>query len=566
MKKLVTVAAVMAALMAPGLVCGGILTGGGVPDPNYQVGGTNVMRLWLKADAINTNAGSGEGRIAGGTTFVTNWLDQSSWTNDATQETDANQPYYVANALGTHPAVRFTVGSLTHLKADAVAPYVDEQITVFLVARVVNIPTEAPWGGIVLAAADTGSAARNEVCWPSFWLSPTPMYWGIVGNVEANGSVNFIGHHITTANWHNAFFAWDTVTDEAAAGVDGAIVTTTGTIDPAAVAMNRFTIGARRHNSDVLDLGFDGYVVEVIVYSAPLTYTEINEVGHYLQNKYDLDGIYIPSEVSPSEKLMVGRQPNPYYRVNGELSMLLWLAADAIDTNDATQVSGGSVKKWLDQSRAGGWAVPDSSSAPLYVDSVQNGKPVVRFNGEDQWLAVDCVAQCIEDRFTAFLVFRPDDLMAQPFGAGHSVAEPRHEFIAGASWLADRQCFNTHDDGPNQFITTGAVAVASTWYNDLYEWNTDANTVKIGQNGAFITRVSGTPIGATTLSKFTVGAIRYHDPTAWFLDGDIAELILYRDALSSNEINEVGYYLQDKYGLTGGYIQPYADGTMFLIR
>jgi hypothetical protein len=41
---------------------------------------------------------------------------------------------------------------------------------------------------------------------------------------------------------------------------------------------------------------------------------------------------------------------------------------------------------------------------------------------------------------------------------------------------------------------------------------------------------------------------------AW--QGNIAELVIFDRVLSDSEANEVGSYLQDKYGITGAYAIP----------
>ncbi len=63
-------------------------------------GGVPGLAFWVKADAGVT-----------GTTDVSNWADQSGFTNDAFQSTVANQPGLVTNDINFNPSINFNGGS-----------------------------------------------------------------------------------------------------------------------------------------------------------------------------------------------------------------------------------------------------------------------------------------------------------------------------------------------------------------------------------------------------------------------------------------------------------------------
>src|SRR5262245_18046788 len=66
-------------------------------------------------------------------------------------------------------------------------------------------------------------------------------------------------------------------------------------------------------------------------------------------------------------------------------SLQLWVRADAGVTTNAT----GQVEKWADQSGKGNDATQsDDSLKPKVVDNSINGKPVIRFDGSDDYLDV----------------------------------------------------------------------------------------------------------------------------------------------------------------------------------
>src|ERR1041385_1943409 len=62
---------------------------------------TNSLVMWLKADSLGLSNGDP----------VTNWADSSTNQNSASQQTLADQPTFVANAMNGLPAVRFDGGS-----------------------------------------------------------------------------------------------------------------------------------------------------------------------------------------------------------------------------------------------------------------------------------------------------------------------------------------------------------------------------------------------------------------------------------------------------------------------
>ena len=76
----------------------------------------------------------------------------------------------------------------------------------------------------------------------------------------------------------------------------------------------------------------------------------------------------------------------------------------------------------------------------------------------------------------------------------------------------------------------------------------------------------GNPTGITNLvdEGYTLGGQNFGGGSLTYLTGDIAELILYDRVLTAGELNTVGYYLEDKYGLDTAYVVP-EPATMALL-
>ena len=85
----------------------------------------------------------------------------------------------------------------------------------------------------------------------------------------------------------------------------------------------------------------------------------------------------------------------------------LWLKADAGVTTNAS----GGVTQWADQSPNANNAVQtDDTAAPLWVPNAQNGKPALRFDGDNDYLDVaSSPSVAIAGDISSFFVVKFDD-------------------------------------------------------------------------------------------------------------------------------------------------------------
>ncbi|MFA6923650.1 MAG: hypothetical protein WC223_05290, partial [Bacteroidales bacterium] len=80
----------------------------------------------------------------------------------------------------------------------------------------------------------------------------------------------------------------------------------------------------------------------------------------------------------------------------------LWLAADA-----GVVLSGSNVTQWNDLSENGNNATQSTSNKqPIFVNSVLNNKPIIRFDGTDDELATNAIVFSATNKVTAFIVFK----------------------------------------------------------------------------------------------------------------------------------------------------------------
>ena len=206
----------------------------------------------------------------------------------------------------------------------------------------------------------------------------------------------------------------------------------------------------------------------------------------------------------------------------------LWLDANDLDGDgQADSIANDSnVTVWTD--KAGGDHNATQSNAlnkPTYKTNSLNGKPALRFDGSD-WLAFNEIS----DIRTIFWVVSRD------VGAGTNAL------------LGHSSTYDFHQGG-NRF-----------WSNEHA-----SNFIKSGATHLRGTEIDGTqtnrPVGAFILSLVTTGNVEANQlikdrGIGSYWKGEIAEMLIYNEALSEVNRKYVGKYLSDKWDLP--YSPPYA--------
>jgi hypothetical protein len=222
----------------------------------------------------------------------------------------------------------------------------------------------------------------------------------------------------------------------------------------------------------------------------------------------------------------------------------VWLKADAGVATNAT----GAVTSWTDQSGNGNTATAvEDATAPSLVSNALNGKPVLRFDGNNDYLDVaDAPSIQITGDIASFAVLRVDD-----FGNWRSVwGKTASNLPAPTDWyLVSGSGVPRVYRGDGTSSSLGAV---------------DANrAVRAGtflilafqMEGTTLTHyLNGFPIGsgeitATLADGGTALKIGSRDDLVTRMKGDLAELLIYDAALSDTDRTAVFDYLKEKYGL-----------------
>ncbi|MHB8957460.1 MAG: HEAT repeat domain-containing protein [Pirellulaceae bacterium] len=237
--------------------------------------------------------------------------------------------------------------------------------------------------------------------------------------------------------------------------------------------------------------------------------------------------------------------------------LLLWL--DATERSTLTADDQGHVSEWQSKALARPCAVRSAGTQrPLLVQNAWDGKPAVRFDGQDDVLRNTQFNQSAP-RWTLFLVTCPRSNKGSGVPDGFhgffsATRKGQPDFVTGMNvdmggYATDRfVCLNVESNkgsGASNLLFVGTdfgrprVLVVSS---DQEQTRLFAESVSQAARPA-----NDTP---TSLEEIRIGARSYVEgQETGFIDAEIAELALYARALSVDEILAISRYLEEKYAV-----------------
>jgi len=219
----------------------------------------------------------------------------------------------------------------------------------------------------------------------------------------------------------------------------------------------------------------------------------------------------------------------------------LWLKSDA-----GVTLSGSNVTAWADQSGNGNNAAAGEEFEPTLVANVLNSKPVLRFNGAGQQMAL--TSNIGGTAYTIFIVCKNNDnengsmfFWATDENYGKYIASITSETYNASA--RNKFILSENDAGGGE--GDSIIAWSSTAVNNNYFIGTAM------QNGGGKAYSNGSG-GADSLGTFSasntfdlIGGYGF----GYELDGDVAEIISYNRAVNSTERQQVEAYLNTKYAI-----------------
>ena len=224
-----------------------------------------------------------------------------------------------------------------------------------------------------------------------------------------------------------------------------------------------------------------------------------------------------------------------YFRLFGPIGdplevgdIITWLQADAIvGLND-----GDAITTWEDSSPNNNDATQGTAAnKPIYKVSILNGKPVVRFDGSNDYMQTPVFTPNLAAS-TIFVVGKVNGVAAQQFFTDGTTGTTRNIIFINTS------SFAIHSG------TTLLDGAADTSFHIFSALFTASASSKLFKDGTLV--ISGNS-GTQALNQLRIGIdTAGGNPLA----GDIAELIVYRGILTDTERKRIESYLSAKYGIT----------------
>lgn len=219
----------------------------------------------------------------------------------------------------------------------------------------------------------------------------------------------------------------------------------------------------------------------------------------------------------------------------------LWLKSDA-----GVTLSGSDVTAWADQSGNGNNASSSIGTRPTFVSNILNAKPVLRFDGAGQKMAL--TASIGGTEYSIFIVCKNNDntdgsmfLWSTDENFGKYIASITSEAYNASA--VNKFILSESDAGGGE--GDSIIAWSSTAVNNNYFIGTATQNGggKAYSNGSGGTDSLGTFIASNTFDLIGGYGFGYE------LDGDVAEIISYNRAVTTVERQQVEAYLNTKYAI-----------------
>ncbi len=232
--------------------------------------------------------------------------------------------------------------------------------------------------------------------------------------------------------------------------------------------------------------------------------------------------------------------------------LVVWLAADAVDTNDSGQVrnvdSDIFIKEWNDLSGNSHSATNlIEGDQPKYIAGALNGQPVLRFtqDNDDQGdrLFLGDLSASFPTAGSMFAVVTPNN------DGRYNIFDNRNN---DSRWMA-----NSWSEAVPGVFRNGRTNLGTDTFS-LWPQSGAHVFVMQSSSSAYSFAIDGNQIG-TTGGDYHNGSgqnwvIANRPGAGQALNGDIAEFILFNRVLSPEEAQQMGAYLSAKYGLATAYI------------
>ena len=515
----------------------------------FQPTQVSGCQLWLDGADRTTLSLSGS--------TVTQWRDKSG--NNANTTTIGGSPVY--NSTSNSILLN---GSSTYL----VGPYVNTTTTVtaFVISTVDFAVGVYSSYYRLLSVGSTAANDYNNTAYSALILHQP-------NTTNIGGYRNFAENYVSVTTNTRFLLAQQYNGTNATLylnGTQGGQVASSGSFNTTSYSIGRDVGNIDGSPPNYAYTYWPGSIGEVILYNASLTTQQRQQLEGYLAWKWGLQGSLpsnhpyksyrplaqtpFPTQIPPMPIITQNVAAFVPLQISG---CQLWLDATDPAATGIPPASGAALTQWIDKSsnRLNGTAV----SSPTYQANIQNGLPVIRFNGTNQYINFGNVLNLGTNGITVFMVTK------YAINAGNQVG-----MIGKTSYRANAGrwafVYDTVAGGPNGvgvdfFIDdtsqalTGIVFNPATRFNIFTAVNNRTSFNRIYANGSFGSQQTFTATANNLSNTDPLYVAAYPNNTGsapqagQFMNGDIAEIIVYFSALSDTQRQQVEGYLAWKWGL-----------------
>lgn len=235
-----------------------------------------------------------------------------------------------------------------------------------------------------------------------------------------------------------------------------------------------------------------------------------------------------------SNEVLTQKQLNNPYLI-APSSLRLWLKADKAEVNNGQPVL--SVKNSTDDLINFAQRVDQSNFAPRLITNAINNRPALRFDGEDDFLTSTITSIHTNAGPNAGLSII---VMGKTFNTSNFDQTYISKFnTTNKEWRLQNDEFNIVNNNLN-------FSNLNTNFNMLSAlWSPGSPQLSVAINNNTASTFTGDDTITNTSEPIIVGANAQGG--AGFLNGDIAEILIYNKKLSTEELNKVRSYLNSKY-------------------
>jgi hypothetical protein len=248
--------------------------------------------------------------------------------------------------------------------------------------------------------------------------------------------------------------------------------------------------------------------------------------------------ILIASSLFPSPVSAVSACPNTN-AFSGISGIVVWLRADCVNGVDDDPADNSAVATWVDVSGNNNNAT--SGGTPTFqsdATNLINSQPVINFNGSSTFSSVDIRAGT-RPNITIFAVYKER-------GSGNregvwGIDDGGWDRFFLARWVGNDGLISA---GNSANVTSSGVIGTPTLITTMYKHNVSSGTT-VYRNGDLAATLTDQTNLTAAYSNLLIGS----GGAGLNFNGDIAEIIIFNQALTSSNLITVNGYLNTKYNL-----------------